>query len=287
MNFYLDFEATQFSNQIISIGCVAENGNTFSTLVNPGEKEKISKFIIELTGITKDMVRAAPDIDDAFTQLKNFILDNNALTGEPHYFCYGDSDAEFIKHSLRRMKKTENIIFAQSILYALFDYSESVRKFFHSEQSIALRKLFSFIQESEIVQKHDALEDAQMLYDVADKMIQFCHPEDLDKIRSIPSQQKPNLKENKRAPEAFINMRGTIWSATTWADENNYQIKCEGRGNNVKYFNNIDTAVMWIIKYITGGSPKKDNIVQHRKKEILKAINNKSKYCGLYWSDKK
>ena len=288
MNFYLDFEATQFSNQIISIGCVAENGSMFSTLVNPGEKEKISKFITELTGITKDMVRAAPGMDEAFSQLKNFVLENSKHMGEPHYFCYGDSDSEFIKHSIRHMKDTENIIFAQSILYALFDYSQSVKRFFHSEQSIALRKLFSFIQESEVVQKHDALEDAQMLYDVADKMIQFCHPEDLDKIRSIPGQQKPKVKnERKKAPDAFVNMRGTIWSATTWADENDYQIKCEGRGDNVKYFNNIETAVMWIIKYITGGSPKKENIVRHREKEILRAISNKTKYCGLYWSNKK
>ena len=70
-------------------------------------------------------------------------------------------------------------------------------------------------------------------------------------------------------------------------DENDYQIKCEGRGDNVKYFNNIETAVMWIIKYITGGSPKKENIVRHREKEILRAISNKTKYCGLYWSNKK
>ena len=44
MKFYLDFEATRFSNRIISIGCVAENGNTFSTLVKPGKKKKVDSF---------------------------------------------------------------------------------------------------------------------------------------------------------------------------------------------------------------------------------------------------
>ena len=29
MKFFMDFEATRFSNRIISIGCGAENGNTF------------------------------------------------------------------------------------------------------------------------------------------------------------------------------------------------------------------------------------------------------------------
>lgn len=284
MDFYLDFEATQFSNQIISIGCIAENGNTFSTLVNPGEKEKISRFITELTGITKDMLAAAPDATTAFNDFYDFVIDNNI--GIPRYFCYGDSDVEFIKATINNMNDTRAIVFAQSILTSLFDYSRSVKRFFKVDQSIALRKLFSFIKEDEIVQKHDALEDAKMLYDVADKMIQFCHPEDIEKIRNIPGQKKPQVKNNKKAPESFINMSGTIWSATTGADEKNYSIKCEGRGDNTKYFKDLETAVMWIIKYITGGSPKKDNIVKHRKKEILKAINNKTKYCGLYWSKK-
>ena len=34
MKFYIDFEATQYTENIISIGCVAENGDSFSSLVN-------------------------------------------------------------------------------------------------------------------------------------------------------------------------------------------------------------------------------------------------------------
>lgn len=285
MNFYLDFEATQFSDQIISIGCIAENGNTFSTLVNPGEKERISRFITELTGITKDMLRAAPDTETAFNEFYDFVIENNI--GIPRYFCYGDSDVEFIKATIHRMNDSRAIIFAQSILASLFDYSTSVKKFFNVDQSIALRKLFSFIQDDEIVQKHDALEDAKMLYDVADKMIQFCHPEDIEKIRNIPGQKKPQVRAKKKAPDSFINMNGTIWTASTGADKNNYAIKCEGRGHNIKYFKDLETAVMWVIKYITGGSPKRENIVKHREKEIVKAIGKGNKYCGLYWSKKK
>ena len=41
MNFYLDFEATRFSNRIISIGCVAGTGETFETYVNPGDKKRL------------------------------------------------------------------------------------------------------------------------------------------------------------------------------------------------------------------------------------------------------
>ena len=72
MKFYLDFEATRFSNRIISIGCVAENGATFYTLVKPGDKKKVDKFITELTGITNEMLATAPDSDAAYIQ---FVLE--------------------------------------------------------------------------------------------------------------------------------------------------------------------------------------------------------------------
>ena len=52
MRFYIDFEATQFSNRIISVGCVCENGNTFKSLVKPVNKGKITPL---LTGLTKDL----------------------------------------------------------------------------------------------------------------------------------------------------------------------------------------------------------------------------------------
>ena len=35
MNFYIDFEATQFSNHIISVGCVTEKGDLLFTTEAP------------------------------------------------------------------------------------------------------------------------------------------------------------------------------------------------------------------------------------------------------------
>lgn len=287
MNFYLDFEATQFSNHIISIGCVAENGQTFSTFVNPGEKEKISTFITELTGITKDTLSAAPGMDDAFQRLFNFVYYCDPYS-EPHYFCYGDNDADFIKASIKIMHNIESIIFAQSILYALFDYSKSVRRFFNTDQSVALRKLFSFIQTDEVVQKHDALEDAQMLKEVADQLYQFCLPEDIEKIRSIPGQKKPKTaSKKKKVSNVFLSLEGSTWVCDT-GDVTNGKICCytntKGKYRR-KYFRNMETAVMWLIKYICGGSPKSEKHINHRAKCIRNAIKNNSKYCGMYWEE--
>ena len=69
MNFYVDFEATQFSNRIISIGCTNELGEKFETLVKPVNGDKINKFITDLTGITPEMVENAPTADEAFNAL--------------------------------------------------------------------------------------------------------------------------------------------------------------------------------------------------------------------------
>ena len=50
MNYFIDFEATQFSNEIISIGCVSETDAKFSSMVYTDKK--ITSFITKLIGIT-------------------------------------------------------------------------------------------------------------------------------------------------------------------------------------------------------------------------------------------
>jgi DNA polymerase III epsilon subunit-like protein len=83
MRFYIDLEATRFSNRIISIGVVAENGKSYYSLVKPAGKVKVDKFITALTGITNEMVAAAPTADEVFNQVFDFIeLNNNTFPPE-------------------------------------------------------------------------------------------------------------------------------------------------------------------------------------------------------------
>ena len=50
------------------------------------------------------------------------------------------------------------------------------------------------------------------------------------------------------------------------------------------YFNDIETAAMWCIKYsVKGVSPKNKNQVMKVEKNINKALNKNSKYCGVKW----
>lgn len=75
MKYFIDFEATQFSQEIISIGCYREDGEMFYSLVAPHSKNKVTNFITELTGITKEMLANAPTSDEVFCKFSDWVLE--------------------------------------------------------------------------------------------------------------------------------------------------------------------------------------------------------------------
>ena len=283
MNFYLDFEATRFSNRIISIGCVAGNGNTFSTLVHPGKK-KVDKFITELTGITNEMLEGAPDANLAFIELYNFIVSNH--DGEaPCYYVYGNSDVDFIKATLRHMSHPLACMCAQAIGGNLIDYATTVKKFFVAKSDLALRKVYMLVQEEKsLVQKHDALEDALMLQTVVDHLYDKCKPEDKETILAMPSQPRPHT--GKKAPTIFQEWNNyPKWDAPTGGTEDKYCIKAtDQHSGQVKYFDSFDTAALWVIKYIARNvSPKREDSVQKIRSAIVSAPQTGKCRYNCYW----
>lgn len=283
MKFYLDFEATRFSNRIISIGCVAENGKTFYTLVKPGKKKKVDKFITELTGITNEMLAEAPSADQAFAQLADWFEENSSGIA-PEFYCYGDSDAVFIQHTLADMEDTKACLCAMAIGGNLIDYAGVVKKFFVAKSDMALRKVYMLIQsKQELVQKHDALEDALMLQCVVENLATKCKPEDKDTILAMPSQKKP---KTKKAPSIFQQWNGQPkWAANTNADENKWMFKCtDQHSGDVKYFDSADTAALWIIRYIARNvSPKSAEHRQRIANAIVAAMENGKCRYNCYW----
>ena len=284
MKFYLDLEAARFSNYIISIGCVCENGNTFSTFVKLPKKKKVDKFITELTGITNAMLKDAPTADEAFNLLFDFIEANNNDEVAPEYYCYGDSDAVFIHHTLTQMEDTRACVCAQAIEGSIIDYASVVKKFFVASNDLALRKVYMLIQaQQELVQKHDALEDALMLQTVVENLYDKCKPEDKETILAMPSQKKPKIK---KAPNLFQKWNGQPkWKADTRADENKWMFKCtDQHSGDVKYFDSADTAALWIIRYIARNvSPKSSEHRQRIANAIVAAMKNGKCRYNCYW----
>ena len=164
MNFYLDFEAKQYSEKIISIGCVAENGSKFYSLVKPKSKSKLSKFIIELTGITDEMLATAPDADVVFDQFLDFVAENTDEQ-DNNFFCYGDSDKRFLEKTIATMKVPSSINVATIVKDNLIDLSPYVGKFF-GVKAVGLKKVLSYFKNEPIEQNHIAIEDAIMLKEV-------------------------------------------------------------------------------------------------------------------------
>ena len=260
MNFYIDFEATQFSEKIISIGCVAENGMTFNSLINPGEGEKITSFITRLTGITQEMADSADSADDVFIDFANWVIEMASRAKDPHpkYYVYGNSDADFLQHTINHMSDPMAISFAISIKALMTDYSKTVKQHFGIGQ-IGLNRVYQLLKDEEHVQNHDALEDAMMLKYVQEHLGESSR-EDVAKLP--PAKKKVDISIDAPAT-AEEQERYKEWgkarrlAVNTGADENNWAVRCEFKddsGNDQqKYFCSTRMAAFWAIKYTTKG----------------------------------
>ena len=284
MKFYLDFEANQYTNHIISVGCMAENGETFYSLVQTTPKEKITKFITNLTGITTEMIRNAPTADEVFKDMMFWAYRQSETAS---FYCYGDADKNYIEATSEHMKSNLARLFLVSLKYSIVNCMPVVAKAVGRE-TVGLKNVYNFINNKIEEQKHDALEDAMMLKYVIDHL-DVLKPEDGINIpNSIKNKNYP--KSTKRAPELYISWAdGTKhkWKANTLANKGNYKIKCSTENEaHTKYFNSLETAALWMLKYNVRLSPKEPENVEKMIKKIKHAINTKKRYCLMDWSER-
>lgn len=283
MKFYIDFEATRFSQRIISIGCVAENGACFHTLVKPVNDDKVDNFITKLTGITNEMLMNAPSADEAFNNWFDWVISNSNNT-VPEYVCYGNSDANFIDCTVKYMSDVRAITFAISLRSLLSDYSKVANKYLQVS-SIGLHHIYTIMKTDAEEQHHDAMEDALMLKYVVENLQDKCKPEDIQKVEYQNISPRP---EKKRAAEFFKQWplgNAYKYMVDTFATADNWVIKAED-GENVKYFDSMNTAVLWAMRYccLKGKSPKRASDIQ----SVMACIGNSIKsetvrYAGCKW----
>ena len=285
MNFYVDFEALQFSGRIISIGCINDNGDKFYTLSQPSKQgEKLTNFITDLTGITSEMLSNAPTANEAFENFYQYVKSTCDDTA-PQFYCYGNCDGDFLRSTGKYLTSFDARMFCNYVRCNLTDYSSTARSYFPSFETLALKKIYSLIKEDNEPQHHNALEDAEMLCVVMKELCNHCTPEDSERLAAMPSTKfrKPKTSSN-RAPEVFINWPANKMEADTGATkETNWQYKWS-RGNKTKYFDTFDTMVMWAIKYITQGrSIKNPSDVKKVEKQLSNAIISDSLFMNCKW----
>ena len=253
MKYFIDFEATQFSQEIISVGCVREDGETFYSLIKPKKVSCVTEFITMLTGITKDMVREAPSSDEAFKQF--FIWLNNSDDSVAEFYCYGNSDFNFLQKNLKDRTSNFQAQAALSVIgMNLKDYAPEVKNHFGLIKNISLKKVFDYFYPDGDYELHNALSDAQMLHQVYLAIAQN------KEVVGIP----------------FPDYIGDPIFETEH-DFVNYDILV----NNMIY-ETLEDALGFAISLVnktTQSKFKKENI----QRKVIHAINSKKEYFGLKW----
>lgn len=258
MKYFIDFEATQFTNEIISVGCVREDGNSFYALIKPKKLKTLTPFIIELTGITKEMLENEKSSDEVFENFFDWLSFSNEAV---EFYCYGNTDITFLKKNLKDRTGTLKAQAALSLIAMnLKDYSLDVKNHFGLFQSVSLKKVANYFYPNANYLTHNALSDAQMLRDV------YLGVEAEDEVSGIPFPEHigtPVFKE----PEDFKQ----------------FNIERINSGQVESVYETLDEVVDYIeeilAKQNNAGATTRDRI----KKKVIKAINSKTKYFNQKW----
>ncbi len=178
---YIDFEATQYTNEIISIGAVKSTGETFYSLVKPKSLKCVTSFITNLTGITKDMLKTAPDPVKVFQKFSKWAQkDGQKVT----FLVYGGFDKTLVQNCVNRypgepafkyVNKRLNDIERLANIIAMQDKKDTLR----------LVELYEKLTGNEPENAHNALGDAYMLKGIHESLL--ATPD--EKLKSIAERE--------------------------------------------------------------------------------------------------
>lgn len=163
MNYFIDFEATQFSNEIISIGCIREDGKRFYSLCQP-VKGKLTSFITNLTGITQEMICDAASVDEAFSKFHDWLMDDES-TESSTFYTWGSNDRQFVQSTYNTASAMKAKMTLSYLYYSIKDYSGIFSKLLGQNNHMSLINAYHIIN-PEYSQTHNALDDANMLYEI-------------------------------------------------------------------------------------------------------------------------
>lgn len=269
MKYFIDFEATQFSNEIISIGCSREDGKEFYSLVKP-EKRKLTKFITNLTGITQEMVDEAPTADEVFSQFFDYLEGDSEL----NFYCYGNTDIDFIKKTLENTTDFKATAALSMIGMNLRDYSKSVKLHFGLHRNIGLVKVLAYYRGvDEIHQDHNALTDANYLREV------FLNIENEEFVEGdpFPEYKAPQVqnppKKGKAGNDYSVRMADVL------------RIERKKAGVIEESYETIEEAIAWCLKQMP--EPSRTEATQYPNRisnKIKKAFKKKDKYMNYRWN---
>lgn len=164
MKYYIDFEAAKHIEEIISVGAVREDGETFYSLVKPKDG-KITGALTELTGLTEEELNNAPNSEEIFEKLYDWVF-NELKDNLPEFYTWGNHDVEYIRHTFKRTKSLKARFILGYMSGSIRDFSREIcRKL--KVSNIKMIKFYSCLNRHDNLQNHNSLDDAIMLYNIA------------------------------------------------------------------------------------------------------------------------
>ena len=265
MNYFIDFEATQFSNGIISVGCCSEDGGEFYSLVYT--THKVTPFITDLTGITSQAVAEAPTAEEVFGNMYDWCL-TKAKDGKlPHFYCYGNSDKDFVKHNFNECHDFKAATMLSYLYTDMQDYGPEVKAHFGLNKNIGLQKVFNHYVGRDLIQQHNALEDAFMLREV------FI-----------------NIRNNPLEFNVFPEYQDMMFAkkvndeAPSISEDGAYTVHRMKGGKVVSTYPSLKAAVKWCYEQIPEGEERDKTSLKTIARGIRRSNNDpKKKYRNYKW----
>ena len=260
MKYFMDFEATQFEQEIISVGCVDEDGREFYSLVKPHSMRKMTGFITDLTGITSAQLRRSPDADEVFSRLYDFIDKSE----KAQFFCYGNCDGRFISVTLKYVKTFKAQCMLGLIFGSITDVSAEISHIFKTNQTVSLYKLADYYGAPD-ERNHHALNDAKLL-----KHVYECSRG--DELEECPFPEYVRVYKTDRLPvSAPVQVSNPHVIASL--------------GDEIRSFSSYGKAADWIMnELLPKGAQISAGTKSNISNRIVQAVSNGSKYHGYIWT---
>ena len=277
MNYYIDFEATQFAGEIISIGCIREDGETFYSLVAP-VKSKITPFITNLTGITKEMLETALDLTTVFNSFYDWVWKDNDL---PVFYTWGLTDIDFIRRTFYRTDSKKARIILGYMSGGIKDLSDKFCKSIKVD-SCSLVKAYNNLFNSNYIQTHNSLDDAVMLWDVANQMSILSIEELQSKMKNFIEERNKNNCSSKKFVKVD-NKETEVLKSLTDCNLPVGTICIAKKGKLFKQFTSFTEAAAWTLENVFTEKGRKNVALESIERGIKKACNQQKLYCSMRW----
>lgn len=271
MKYFIDFEATQFSEEIISIGAVREDGETFYSLCAPIDG-KITPFITNLTGITAEMVKNAMSPNEVFNEFYKWIFNS---TPNPEFYSWGDSDIGFLRHTFKRCDSFNSKIIIGLMCGGIIDYSKKFCKMIGRKHCKLINAYKCINPKAE--QIHSSLDDAVMLKEI----YELC--QDANEVKkTFGSLMYPNPNE-----EPVKAGTAPKWSKMNYPIGTICMI-AEKSAPATRVFNNKDEAINYVIETYQNMPMNEEKALIRRNTVaagLKKATNGNKKWYGFLWRE--